>query len=132
MTLNDIIKNSADSQLHAAIFEKNKIKLSFYHYELDTNVNITLNSNIVYSTFEDTHQNTFFIKLLHLNEHLSIRNGVYVPSTDFSEFMSEVRANLSLAYGLRASKYSLLFSLIGNFNLAAVLVDENAISYEIL
>lgn len=53
----------------------------------------------------------FFIYRKYIKDTLSVKNGVYIPSIDFGDFMCAVREGDSSGYGLIENKFKFFLKL---------------------
>ena len=67
---------------------------------------------------------TCFLQSLRINDFLKVKNGFYVPATNFEKFMKERKTGLFLGYGLRMNPNIYLVTLKGYSNLISF-VSEN-------
>ena len=128
-SIEQIIANSGDSQLVDYHYASGKLAFKLKLDELDCVVQLRLFTSAVASTIVDAESkahNICRLEILLLEEHLALKNGIYVPSEDFGKMMKEIRGNLHLAYGLRNSEVKILLRVVGQTVLLACPVKQLA------
>ena len=65
---------------------------------------------------------TCSIEFTALEELLDIENGIYIPKSEFADFMQQNRQHLNLAYGLRQRDYRWILSFKGSSRLASFII----------
>ncbi|MDV4265548.1 hypothetical protein MSG92_16300 [Acinetobacter seifertii] len=73
-----------------------------------------------------------FLSIENIKDTLNVKNGVYIPSIDFGDFMYEVREGNSSGYGLRESKFKRFFKVIGSFKVVIPVENFEKIKIEFL
>ena len=129
MTLEDIIQNSAESELLSVEIVVKQIVFKIYHDGMDRMLSLKLPYISFYSTFSNQAPEVCFMNIEKIASKLTVKNGVYVAAEDFPTFMSEVRQGLHLAYGLRVSQYAYIFQLIGSVRVVVPLKSLDNVEY---
>ncbi len=125
MNIKDLISYSGDSYLESYFYESSSAFLVLNIEEIEMKITLTVFSNYMFFNIpKDTSLpfRTCYLELVKLEDILSVKNGIYVPSEDFGKFMKEKRQNLNLAYGSKSKEYSYLFSISSGHKLASFLV----------
>jgi len=118
MELTELIKRSGDSKLDGYKYSDGVLAVKLIYGELEHQIQILIKTDSLIFDHQNLQRDdkvfrTCRIETIELKGKLSIENGFYVPSSNFSKFMQEVRSGFSLAYGRKASEVKFLFSLIG-------------------
>lgn len=131
LIINELRGSSGDSKLESLLFSNGIVEIIYTNGDDGRRKKLEIKTEILCSDYKAAAGNIFFIKIEDIKDMLSIKNGVYIPDSDFPTFMDEVRSHYSLAYGLRVSKYRHIFSLVGSFHFAAILekYEDINISY---
>lgn len=131
--LDNIINNSADSILEGYSYLKGTLIIDLDLVELDKKVEIKIKTdylsiNSFYTEKIEDIFRTCRIEVQNLEDVLTVKNGIYVPSNDFGKLMNETKSNYNLVYGKKTSELKYIFSLIGYDRLiSCVLSDLNCV-----
>ncbi|WP_000054426.1 hypothetical protein [Acinetobacter baumannii] len=121
MSLLEIIKNSDNSKLLDLSCDQHEIMLTIAHDYFDKIIRITFPFQNFFSSFSSKSDGICFLSIENIKDILNVKNGVYIPSIDFGDFMYEVREGNSSGYGLRESKFKTFFKVIGSFKVVILL-----------
>lgn len=126
-TIEELIANSGDAQLLDYDYVSGKLTFSLKLDELDCEVQLQLFTSVVAGSAlnaQSAAHSTCRLEAIRLEEHLTLKNGIYVPSEDFGIMMKEIRANLHLAYGLRNTVVKIMLRVVGHTVLIACPVEH--------
>ncbi len=132
MTLEDIIQNSAESEILSVTSEGQCIVILMKNTELDCVIQLSIESSNYYSTYVSEQFTPCYMKLNPIVDDLSVANGVYVAATDFAQFMYECNSGYKVAYGLREKQYPLFLKFIGSIKIIIALQSMDRIHCKIL
>ncbi|UOG18836.1 hypothetical protein [Acinetobacter sp. PK01] len=110
MSLLEIIENSDDSKLLDLSCGQDEIMLTIAHGNFDKTIRITFPFQNFFSSFSSKSDGICFLSIENIKDTLNVKNGVYIPSADFGDFMYDVREGNSIGYGLRESKFKFFLS----------------------
>ncbi|MFW1842788.1 hypothetical protein ACG9YY_07505 [Acinetobacter pittii] len=132
MSLLEIIENSDDSKLLDLSCGQDEIMLTIAHGNFDKTIRITFPFQNFFSSFSSKSDGICFLSIENIKDTLNVKNGVYIPSTDFGDFMYDVREGNSIGYGLRESKFKFFFKVIGSFKVVIPVENFEKIKIEFL
>ncbi|RSO56455.1 hypothetical protein EA756_11195 [Acinetobacter lactucae] len=132
MSLLEIIKNSDNSKLLDLSCDQDEITLTIARDYLDKIIRITFPFQNFFSSFSSKSDGICFLSIENIKDSLNVENGVYIPSTDFGDFMYDVREGNSSGYGLRESKFKIFFKVIGSFKVVIPVENFEKIKIEFL
>lgn len=132
MSLLEIIENSDDSKLLDLSCGQDEIMLTIAHGNFDKTIRITFPFHNSFSSFSSKSDGICFLSIENIKDTLNVKNGVYIPSTDFGDFMYDVREGNSSGYGLRESKFKIFFKVIGSFKVVIPVENFEKIKIEFL
>lgn len=127
--LDKIVSNSGDSILESYSYSNGVLTIGLELAELDKQVEIriktdSLSFNNFYSEKIENMLRTCRVEVQNLEDVLTVKNGIYVPSDDFGKLMKETRLNYNLAYGRKAVELKYIFSLVGYDRLVSCLLSN--------
>ncbi len=116
MTIDELVLRSGDSDLLELKYDCNKNLLEFTLDvdDLDQDISFEVVTKEVRFGNLNIRNKNCHLRLISLLEELSTNNGIYIPSTDFGEFMNETRKGYNLAYGKRITEISHILILTGS------------------
>jgi hypothetical protein len=126
MAMKSYLENSQESYLLDYSYKDGILNLIIETEDIETMV-IKLPSELLYLNIpidKDRALRTFNIETILLQEVLAVENGRFVPSKDFGNYMSEIRKNYNLAYGLKTDDASHIFTLKGSTILCSVILSS--------
>lgn len=132
MSLLEIIENSDDSKLLDLSCGQDEIMLTIAHGNFDKTIRITFPFQNFFSSFSSKSDGICFLSIENIKDTLNVKNGVYIPSADFGDFMYDVREGNSIGYGLRESKFKFFFKVIGSFKVVIPIENFEKIKIEFL
>ncbi|HDK8956535.1 TPA: hypothetical protein PVK16_003394 [Acinetobacter baumannii] len=132
MSLLEIIENSDDSKLLDLSCGQDEIMLTIAHGNFDKTIRITFPFQNFFSSFSSKSDGICFLSIENIKDTLNVKNGVYIPSTDFGDFMYDVIEGNSIGYGLRESKFKFFFKVIGSFKVVIPVENFEKIKIEFL
>lgn len=132
MSLLEIIENSDDSKLLDLSCDQDEITLTIAHGHFDKTIRITFPFQNFFSSFSSKSDGICFLFIENIKDTLNVKNGVYIPSIDFGDFMYDVRDGNSNGYGLRESKFKNFFKVIGSFKVVIPVENFEKIKIEFL
>jgi len=132
ISLLEIIKNSDNSKLLDLSCDQDEITLTIARDYLDKIIRITFPFRNFFSSFSSKSDGICFLCIENIKDSLNVENGVYIPSTDFGDFMYDVREGNSSGYGLRESKFKIFFKVIGSFKVVIPIENFEKIKIEFL
>ena len=127
MTIKDIIEKSGDTFIKEFNYIKGNVILILEFDELEMDIKLSFESNLIACNLpnsEDSAYRTCFLEVLDLKDVLEVKNGIFIAPKDFTLLMKDKRNNLNLAYGLRESQYSYIFSLSSSYKLASFIIKD--------
>lgn len=134
MKFDQLVRTSGDSELINYIYKNGTLTLVLEHEELDAEVTINIKTT-AFKIDEGIDNNGLEklcrIEISYLKENLEEQNSYFVASNSFPAFISELKTNLSLGYGIKVNEKACVLSLIGYSRIISCLVmniDED-ISY---
>ncbi|WP_151962493.1 hypothetical protein [Acinetobacter oleivorans] len=132
MSLLEITENSDDSKLLDLSCDQDEITLTIAHDYFDKIIRITFPFQNFFSSFSSKSDGICFLSIENIKDTLNVKNGFYIPSTDFGDFMYDVREGNSSGYGLRESKFKNFFKVIGSFKVVIPVENFEKIKIEFL
>ncbi|AQV17611.1 hypothetical protein CAT37_12180 [Acinetobacter pittii] len=132
MSLLEIIKSSDNSKLLDLSCGQDEIVLTIAHGNFDKTIRITFPFQNFFSSFSSKSDGICFLSIENIKDTLNVKNGVYIPSADFGDFMYDVREGNSSGYGLRESKFKIFFKVIGSFKVVIPVENFEKIKIEFL
>ncbi|WP_447508388.1 hypothetical protein [Acinetobacter lactucae] len=132
MSLLEIIENSDNSKLLDLSCGQDEIMLTIAHGNFDKTIRITFHFQNFFSSFSSKSDGICFLSIENIKDTLNVKNGVYIPSADFCDFMYDVREGNSIGYGLRESKFNFFFKVIGSFKVVIPVENFEKIKIEFL
>lgn len=132
ISLLEIIKSSDNSKLLDLSCGQDEIVLTIAHGNFDKTIRITFPFQNFFSSFSSKSDGICFLSIENIKDTLNVKNGVYIPSTDFGDFMYDVREGNSSGYGLRESKFKIFFKVIGSFKVVIPVENFEKIKIEFL
>ncbi len=64
------------------------------------------------------------IELISLINELDVENGYYMPEKEFAKIMKSCKRGLNLAYGMKSTEESYLFSITGYIRLVICIIED--------
>lgn len=132
ISLLEIIKSSDNSKLLDLSCGQDEIALTIAHGNFDKTIRITFPFQNFFSSFSSKSDGICFLSIENIKDILNVKNEVYIPSTDFGDFMYDVREGNSSGYGLRESKFKIFFKVIGSFKVVIPVENFEKIKIEFL
>lgn len=110
------------------VYSNGRLDVWLFVPDLDSVVVLRAHTSVLWARTKELggpQSNTCYLDLVDLPSKLPRdEHGLFVPPTNFHEFMSHVRNGLSLAYGYTAKEYSSLLRLNGSRPLLACLLEK--------
>jgi len=132
MNVLEIIENSDYSKLLSLSCDENEVSLIIAHEYLGKTIRLTFPFENFFNSFSSKSDGICFLSIEDIESQLGIKNGVYIPATDFGDFMYEMREGYCCAYGLRESKFKKIFKVVGSFKVVIPCENLDKIKVELL
>ena len=132
MRLLEIVETSNDSKLLNLSCDQDEIRLIIAHDYLDKTIRITFPFQNFFNNFASKSDGICFLSIENIKDTLNVKNGVYIPSTNFDDFMYEIREGNSSGYSLRESKFKIFFKVKGSFKVVIPVENLKKIKIEFL
>ncbi|WP_023270544.1 hypothetical protein, partial [Acinetobacter gyllenbergii] len=91
MNVLEIIKNSDYSKLLSLSCDENEVSLIIAHEYLGKTIRLTFPFENFFNSFSSKSDGICFLSIEDIESQLGIKNGVYIPATDFGDFMYKMR-----------------------------------------
>lgn len=131
-TLFKLIYSSAESEILAFNHDGQDLTLVLYHDELDGKIEFKITTSLYFSNYTAHSNSPCYLQLNRIDEDLTVENGVYIAAKDFPEFMDQCRNGLHIAYGLRASRFTYFFKVLGAYSIVIPIQSYTDLRFEII
>ncbi|WP_180064257.1 hypothetical protein [Acinetobacter sp. YH16042] len=132
MNISEIIENSDDSKLLSLSCDENEVSLIIAHDYLGKTIRLTFPFENFFNSFSSKSDGICFLSIEDIDNQLDIKNGIYIPATDFGDFIYEMKEGNCCAYGLRVSKFKKIFKVVGSFRVVIPCENLDKINIELL
>lgn len=127
ISLEELLYISNESVLKDYHYSDGRIRLRIEIDELDSDIILSANTNCLALNIPEQNNlasRTCHLELVYLSEILDTENGIFVPKSNFGDFMQQNRQHLNLAFGLKQTDYQFMLSLTGSYKLVSFVISN--------